>query len=373
VPYDFNDQEEAMKKNTSALPLLRRALVAATLVAALPVLAHAADGIATGDTSKKKIAFSNSFAGNSFRQVMVKSWEGVVAKAKADGIIADGTVVSANGSVTEQAAHIQNMILQGYDAIVLLAASDTALNGVVKQACDAGIVVVAVAGAVTEPCAYIVDYNWSSYGKQEIDFVAEKLGGKGNILEIRGMAGDATDKAISEGIHNAVKAYPDLKIVGDVYGQWTATVAQKEIAGVLPSLPQIDAVVDQGGDGYGAAKAFEATDRKMPIIVMGNRQDELAWWKDRAAKDGYQTFSISATPSVSQVAFWVAQQILAGKEVPKFVEVPLLRIDQKDIDAWLAVTPEGGVSNPFYTQDLVVKMIDANVNKTPLPPIPASQ
>eukprot|EP01037_Dinobryon_pediforme_P016466 gene16466-16645_t len=342
------------------------------IVAALGAV-QAADGIATGDTSTKKIAFSNSFAGNSFRQVMVKSWEDVTAQAKKDGKIADAGVVSANGNVTEQAGQIQNMILQGYNAIVLLAGSDTALNGVVKDACDAGIVVVAVAGVVTEPCAYVVNYDWSSYGKQEIDFVAKKLGGKGNVLEIRGMAGDSTDKDISQGIHDAAKAYPDLKIVGSVYGQWTGTVAQKEVATILPSLPQVDAVVGQGGDGYGAAKAFEATDRKMPAIVMGNRQDELAWWKDQNKKNVYQTFSISATPSVSQVAFWVAQQILAGKKVPKFVEVPLLRIDADTVDAWLKATPEGGVSNPLYTQDLVVKMIDANANKTPLPAIPAPE
>ncbi len=87
--------------------------------------------------------------------------------------------------------------------------------------------------------------------------------------------------------------------------------------------------------------------------------------------NGYETFSLGATPSVSQVAFWVAQQILAGKDVPKFVEVPLLRIDQADLAAWLAKVPEGGVVNATYDQSLVASIIDANSDHKPLPGVPA--
>ncbi len=347
-----------------AMALLASAAFAATV--------HAEDGVATGDTSAKKIAFSNSYAGNSFRQVMIKSFEGMGAKAKADGKIAGTAVVSANNSVTEQASQIQNLILQGYDAIVVLAGSDTALNGAIKDACNAGIVVVAFASGVTEPCAYVVDYNLNSYAKAELDFIAQKRGDKpANILEIRGMAGDGFDKRLHDGVVKALSAHPSYKSVGEVYGQWTATVAQKEVAGVLPSLPQIDAVLTQGGDGYGAAQAFKAAKRELPIIIMGNRQDELALWKQEHDASGYETFSLGATPSVSQVAFWVAQQILAGKKVPKFVEVPLLQINQPDLDAWLKTVPEGGVVNAEYPQDLVAKIIDANVNKEPLPAVPA--
>jgi len=334
--------------------------------------ASAQDGIASGDTSGKKIAFSNSYAGNSFRQVMIKSFEQMGAKAKADGKIAGTAVVSANNSVTEQASQIQNLILQGYDAIIILAGSDTALNGAIKDACDAGIVVVAFASGVTEPCAYVVDYNLDSYAKAELDYISGKLGDKpANILEIRGMAGDGFDKRLNEGVKKAFSAHPNYKKVGEVYGQWTATVAQKEVSGILPSLPQIDGVLTQGGDGYGAAQAFKAAGRKLPIIIMGNRQDELALWKQEHDATGYETFSLGATPSVSQVAFWVAQQILAGKKVPKFVEVPLLQIQQPDLEAWLKTVPEGGVVNADYPQDLVAKIVDANVKKEPLPMVPA--
>jgi len=263
------------------------------------------------------------------------------------------------------------MVLEGYDAIVILAASDTALKSVVRDACNAGIVVVILASKVNEPCVYEVNYDWSEMGRAQIDYVAERLGGKGNLLEIRGIAGDATDADISSGIHKAAQNYPGLKIVHTVYGNWTASVAQREVALALPSLPKIDAIVDQGGDGYGAAMAFKAAGRPLPIIVMGNRQDELALWKQERDTNGYRTFSISATPSVSQVGFWVAQQILAGKKVPSVVTVPLVSIYEKDLEAWLATMPKGSAANPFYTQEIVAAMIDAKRNGTTPPKIPA--
>ena len=95
---------------------------------------------AFADTKDKRIALSNNYAGNSWRQSMLKSWDKVTKQAVADGIVAaaDPFTTSEN-QVTEQAAQIQNLILQGYNAIVINAASPDALNGVVKQACDVAL------------------------------------------------------------------------------------------------------------------------------------------------------------------------------------------------------------------------------------------
>jgi ribose transport system substrate-binding protein len=345
--------------------------LAASAVLATAVPARADDGVARGNTSSKKIAFSNSYAGNSFRQVMIKSFLDMGAQTKKDHLIGDVTVVSANNSVTEQASQIQNLILKGYDAIIVLAGSDTALNGVIKDATNAGVVVVAFASGVTEPSAYRVDYNLDNYAKAELDYLANRLGKPdANLLEIRGIAGDGFDKRLHAGVLKAMQEHPGFKIVNEVYGQWTATVAQKEVSSILPSLPKLDGVLTQGGDGYGAAMAFKAANRPLPIIIMGNRQDELSLWKSEHEANGYETFSLGATPSVSQVAFWVAQQILAGKKVPKFVEVPLLTVHQDDLDAWLAKVPSGGVANVDYPQALVAQIIDANIHHAPLPTAP---
>ena len=96
----------------------------------------------------------------------------------------------------------------------------------------------------------------------------------------------------------------------------------------------------------------------MPTIVMGNRQDELKWWKEQKDAAGYETMSVSIAPGVSTLAFWVAQQILDGREVPKDLVVPFLSISQDSLEASLDTTPEGGVANVEYTMQDAIAVID---------------
>jgi ribose transport system substrate-binding protein len=329
-----------------------------TLICTIAVAALLATGSAFADTKDKKIALSNNYAGNSWRQAMLKSWDKVTKPAVEAGIVAaaDPFTTSEN-QVTEQAAQIQNLILQGYNAIVINAASPDALNGVVKQACDAGIIVVSFDGIVTEPCAWRIAVDFKAMGASEVEYLAKKMPEGGNLLEIRGLAGVFVDDEISKGINETVAKNPQFKIVGSVHGDWAQEVAQKAVAGILPSLPDVKAVVTQGGDGYGAAQAFAAAGRPTPLIIMGNRQDELQWWKEQKDANGYETMSVSIAPGVSTLAFWVAQMILDGKEVPKDLTVPFLRIDQDNLEANLASTEKGGVANVEYSAEDAAKVV----------------
>jgi ribose transport system substrate-binding protein len=329
-----------------------------TLAVTVALSALLTVGQAMADTKDKKIALSNNYAGNSWRQSMLKSWDKVTKQAVADGIVAaaDPFTTSEN-QVTEQAAQIQNLILQGYNAIVINAASPDALNGVVKQACDAGIIVVSFDGIVTEPCAYRIAVDFAKMGETQIDYLAKRIPEGGNLLEIRGLAGVFVDDEISKGIHAGVEKNKQFKIVGSVHGDWAQEVAQKAVSGILPSLPEVKAVVTQGGDGYGAAQAFAAAGRPVPTIIMGNRQDELQWWKEQKDANGYETMSVSIAPGVSTLAFWVAQMVLDGKEVPKDLKVPFLQINQADLDASVTSTEKGGVANTEYSADDAAKVV----------------
>ncbi len=307
-------------------------------------------GLAEADTSGKRIALSNNYAGNSWRQAMLETFESTGKQAVADGVVAaaDAYTTSEN-QATEQAAQIQNMILQGYDAIILNAASPTALNGAVKEACDAGVTVVSFDGIVTEPCAWRIAVDFAAMGREEVDYLATRLPDGGNLLEIRGLAGVFVDDEISKGIHEGVAEHSQFDIVGSVHGDWAQDVAQKAVAGILPSLPDIVGVVTQGGDGYGTAQAFRAADRPTPLIVLGNRQDELKWWAEQRDANGYETLSLSIAPGVASLAFWVAQQVLDGEDVAKELTVPFLKITQDTLDEALATTPEGSVANVTYS------------------------
>jgi ribose transport system substrate-binding protein len=316
-------------------------------------------GSAMADTKDKKIALSNNYAGNSWRQAMLRSWEKVTKPAVEAGIVAAADAfTTAENQVTEQAAQIQNLVLQGYNAIVLNAASPDALNGAVKEACDAGVIVVSFDGIVTEPCAWRIAVDFKQMGKDEVLYLKDKIQAGGNLLEIRGLAGVFVDDEISKGIHEGVAENPQFKIVGSVHGDWDQAKAQSAVAGILPSLPEITAVVTQGGDGYGAAQAFKAAGRPTPLIIMGNREDELRWWKEQKDANGYETMSVSIAPGVSTLAFWVAQMILDGKEVPKDLTVPFLRIDQANLEDNLAKTEKGGVANVEYTAEDAQKVVD---------------
>ncbi|HOV39341.1 MAG TPA: ABC transporter substrate-binding protein [Spirochaetales bacterium] len=322
---------------------------------------------------KWRIALSNDYAGNSWRQQMLKDWKSVVEKAKAQGLIAEGPAFTTNeSSAAEQAAQIQNLILEGYDAIVLDAASPTALNAAVKKAIEAGIPVISFDNAITEPSAYRLITDFEYYGRSEVEYLATRLPNGGNVLEIRGLAGTYVNDAIHAGIMEGIKKYPQFKIVGEVYGNWTESVAQKEVAGILPSLPKIDAVVTQGGDGYGAVKAFEAAGRPIPIVFMGNRYDELEIWKELKTKTGWDTSSCTISPSVVQIAFWVALEVLNGEDVPKEIKLPPLTIPGDKLDYFLAHTEKGGVASIEYPQSWVKELIkNAKAGKpAPADPLP---
>lgn len=353
--------------------MIKNAILAALLLAGMgsEAPARAAEGEAKGDTSKKVLALANNYAGNVWRQAMVAAWGRNGAAAVQRNAVAQApSFTTAENSVTEQAQQVRNLVLQGVDAIAVDAASPTALNGAVKDACDADIVVVSFDQVVTEPCAYKVATDNRNRGRREVDYLAQRLNGRGNLLELRGQVGGAVDADIHAGAQEALRKYPNLKIVGEARGDWTQTIAQREVSGLLPTLPKIDGVITQGGDGYGTAQAFLAAGRPLPIIILGNESAELKFWKQQRDANGYETISLRASPSVSQMAFWIAQQVLAGKQVPKQMTIPLLEVGQDSLDYWLARTPEGGVTTATCPLDWTVAAIDAVAGGKPVPDFP---
>jgi ribose transport system substrate-binding protein len=86
-------------------PMFRKGVLArAALVLAACTLAGAAHAqVATGDTTQKKIALSNSFAGNAWRQSMLKSWNAVAQQAVTDKKIAAAPAfTTAENQVAQQ-------------------------------------------------------------------------------------------------------------------------------------------------------------------------------------------------------------------------------------------------------------------------------
>ena len=328
------------------------------LVCSIAITALLATSSAFADTKDKKIALSNNYAGNSWRQSMLKSWDKVTKQAVADGIVAaaDPFTTSEN-QVTEQAAQIQNLILQGYNAIVLNAASPDALNGVVKQACDAGIIVVSFDGIVTEPCAWRIAVDFKKMGAVQLDYLADKMKDGGNLLEIRGLAGVFVDDEIHKGIEEgAGKHQPvqDRRLRAWRLGPGSGA----EGGGRHPAV----AAGSQGGGDARRRRLWRGAglQGRRPADAAhhhGQPPGRAAWWKEQKDANGYETMSVSIAPGVSTLAFWVAQMILDGKEVPKDLVVPFLQINQADLEKSLETTEKGGVANVEYTEEDAAKVV----------------
>jgi ribose transport system substrate-binding protein len=334
-------------------------------------LGGAAQRAGGNSTADGGIALSNSYAGNSWRREMLRLWNFSAQQEISDHVIAKTVVVNAGNSAPQQAAQIADLVKAGWSAIAIDTASPTELNDAIQQACDAHIVVVVFDSLATTPCAYKIAYDYVNMGGMEARFVANQLHGTGNVLEARGIAGTSVDDDIHEGIVEGLASYPGIRLVGSVHGDWTEPLARKAVAALLPSLPKVDPAVTQGGDAYGAYEAFTAAGRPTPLIIMGNRQAELTLWKKLSdAPGGYHTFSVSSAPGVSSIAFWVAQQVLAGATVPKTIVVPWLVVTQNTLDAWLKAVPPDGAATPIYGRQWTESLIAATVAHTGLPASP---
>src|SRR5256886_13175680 len=131
-----------------------------------------------GGTTKYVVGVSNTLTGNGWREEMICS---IKAQAKASGVVSKVIVANRTTDAAGQIADIRNLISSGANVIVINPSDRDALNSVIKQATDKGIVVVAVDQAVSEPSAYVISNDQVAYGKLGADWLAKKLGGEGNI------------------------------------------------------------------------------------------------------------------------------------------------------------------------------------------------
>jgi ribose transport system substrate-binding protein len=326
-------------------------------LATVPMLAIVATP-ANASADKPVIALANAYYGNTWRHQMVDAFEASAKAAKAAGKIADYVILNGDQTVAQQNSQIAELILKGVDAIAVDAASETAVNGVIEKACAAGIKVVSFDSVASAPCNYQLNFDFKGYKKDEAEWVFKKLGGKGNVLQVRGVKGSAPDNDMFNAQEVALKEFPDIKVVATVYGQATASVAQSAIANVLPSLPHIDAVLAQGGsDDFGIAQAFDqfggAYKDKPPIIEGGGSTDFIKWWVAKSAS-GYTTISMNTTPGIGGAAFWLSLALVKGAEAPKLMIMPVATVTQDNLKEF-ADLPSGMIVSPSYSEDWVAK------------------
>lgn len=302
------------------------------------------------------VGFSNSFNGNSYRQLSEKMLRNVSDELVASGVLKKDIIFAeANQNLPKQVQQIQAFIQQGVDAIIIDPGSSTALNGVLRKASQAGIPCIIVNDGPVNSNAelvYQINFNLKDITGILTKYIAEKLNGKGNIIELRGQAGTESDKLMHQGVLDVLADYPEINIVAEVYTDWTGAKAQTELASVLPTIDdKIDAIVTQGGDSYAAVQVFEKTNRELPIIGGDNRGYFLRWWANEAP-EGYETLSVSANPWNVAAGLYVAIDILNGVDVPHEISFPIAQITTENIDNYSEIKPES-IGAPTYDHQWV--------------------
>ena len=204
-------------------------------------------------------------------------------KAKAKGLV-EGTLQKyiqpsyATATPEQQINAIQQMVRDGIDGILLLPLAGPPLAPSIDAAGKAGVPVVILDNVVAD-AKYAVNV-WSQNNSPAAAGVAG-LVKTGNVLFVRGIAGNPVEQAFQDAAVADVKACPGLKIVGTIYGKWTNATAKAETVKWLAAHPdtKIDAVIQNGIMMAGIVQAFQQTGRPVPPISGGGCQGgDLSWW-----------------------------------------------------------------------------------------------
>jgi ribose transport system substrate-binding protein len=242
--------------------------VAAVLVAAFALVACGGSST-NGGTTKYVVGVSNTLQGNGWREEMICS---IKAQAKASGVVSKVIIANRNTDAAGQIADIRNLISSGANVIVINPSDRDALNSVIKQATDKGIVVVAVDQAVSEPSAYVLANDQVAYGNLGADWLAKKLGGKGNIIEMRGINGVPADTDRHQGLTAALANYPNIKIVKETFTNWSLDPAAQQMKDIFSAGIKFDGIWTSGIDAT-VVDTFQSANKSfVPIVGADNNK-----------------------------------------------------------------------------------------------------
>ncbi|ANI38818.1 substrate-binding domain-containing protein [Mycolicibacterium vaccae] len=186
---------------------------------------------------------------------------------------------SANLDVSTQANQVDSMINQGVDAIIVVPVQADSLGPQVATAKEKGIPLVPVNAALNSPdVAGSVQPDDVAAGEQEMQMMADALGGRGNIVILQGPLGQSGEIDRTQGINNVLANYPDIKVLAMDTANWKRDEAVNKMKNWISGFGnQIDGVVAENDDmGLGALQALKESGRTdVPIVGIDGIEDGL--------------------------------------------------------------------------------------------------
>src|SRR3954468_21959480 len=277
-----------------------------------------------------------SYIGNDWQAEAANMIKAMAAhKSMADKV--DLQVQVAGPNAQRQIQQINAMVQQGADAIVTFPISPTALNGVVKNACDKGVLVFAYDAEITEPCAYNISIDQEEAGRVTAEWLVKKLNGKGNIIAITGVPGTSVDTLRTKAAKEVFAKNPGIKIVGEAVGMWSQAVARTELSKILAThnWNEINGLWMQVGCFTANSMQLEAgrkPEQLKPCAGEGSNGGRIQTLPVGTDVDGASgTYAPLGAPRISYasppysggLALKLAVEALEGKDVPKTTILPL--------------------------------------------------
>jgi len=292
----------------------------AIIVVALAVLA-AVSGCANKQSSGAKgtkanpwvIGMSQCTIQEPWRVQMNKDIETAAAKHREIRMI----FKDANDDASTQQNQVRELAQQGVDLIIVSPKETEPLTAPVAEAYEKGIPVIVLDRRVNgDKYTMFIGGDNVQIGREAGKFIVKMLGGKGNLVELKGNISSSPGQDRHNGFAESIKGSA-IKVVFDADCDWKRDKAQNEMSSALQANPKIDAVYahnDPSAMGAYTAAKNEGKGREKTIKFIGI---------DALPSEGVQWVragQVTATfqyPTCGREAIESAVRILKGEQVPK--------------------------------------------------------
>ncbi len=262
------------------------------------------------------IGVSNTHIGNSWREEFVCS---IKAEALASGLVSKIVLANREAGPSEQIADLRTLISAGVNAIIIDPSDRKALDPVIKQAAQRGIIVIAADQPVDAPDAYIVTGDQVAYARVGAAWLFKQLNGKGSIVEMRGIDGTPGDGERKKGFDEAWAKNPGIKIAATTFMDWSNEKAAQQMSALLASGKQFDGVWTSGID-YTVIEAIKAAHKPFVPLVGADNAGFIKQLIDYK-KDGLIGIAVSNSPAIGAAGLVVALDLLQKKSHPHWTQV----------------------------------------------------
>ena len=274
-------------------------------VFAMVAVACGSDGGADDDTYV--IGMSNTLVGNGWREQMICAAN---AEATASGVVSEIVLINEDGGPTEQIAHIESLISQGVDAIILNPTDKEALNDVLEAAIAEGIVVVAIDQGVTADGAYVATNDQVAYGQLGAEWLFDAMGGTGSVAYMRGIDGVPADSDRDAGFQAALAKYPGIEVTTEVFTGWDGTKGGEQALDIL-NAGNVDGIWTSGID-LTVVDAFVAAGADYVPVVGADNNGFVKRLIDLEG-DGLTGAAVTNPPAIGAVGMSIAISALKGE------------------------------------------------------------